>query len=356
MRNYIIILFSFGFIWICSILSFAQKNETLRDTTVLFEHIPPLSQAYSSSCWSFAATSFIEAEHYRMYHESINLSEQWFAYWDFVDKAMMYCTTKKGVEPPIGSELNSVAERIKKIGAVPFDAFIGTKNVYYWYNYDKMYDKYQKEVAKQSRKLKFDSKKIKSILQQTMGVPPDSFNWKGVTYTPVSYFKEIVKFNPNDYFSFMSTSTKTFNERGELVEPDNWWNSADYFNLPMAKFMEALCEALTNGYTVALCGDVSEKEYQKDGESKIIYSVNLESIDSLRAVNQSNGSTTNDHCWHVVGYKIKNGEWWFLIKDSSFIDSKDSYHWLHESYVRLKAMSMMMHKYAARKVVDSIIK
>lgn len=356
MRILIIGFFVTTFLIFCACFTFAQNPEKRRDTIVLFEHTPPLSQAYSSSCWSFAATSFIESEHYRMYRQTINLSEQWFVYWDFVDKAKMFATLKKGKEVPIGSELNSVTERIMTMGAVPFEIFKGTNKTNNRFDYDNMYDKLQIEVVKQSKKSIYEGKPMISILNQTMGVPPDTFIWQGVSYTPLSYFKEVVKFNPKDYFSFMSTATKTFNERGELVEPDNWWNSADYYNLPIEKFIEALCEALTNGFTVALCGDVSEIEYQIEGKSIIFDSINYASIDSLRMVYQLNGSTTNDHCWHVVGYQIKNGEWWFLVKDSSYIDSKDSYHWLHESYVRLKAMSMMMHKYAARKVVNEIIK
>ncbi len=353
MRRFILVLY---LIFIFSSIVSSQNFEKRRDTIVLIEHNPPFSQGFSSSCWSFAATSFIEAEHYRMYHQTINLSEQWFVYWDFVDKTKLYSTYKKGVEIPIGSELNSVTERIKIKGAVPFETFKGTKKANNWYDYQQMYDKLQIEVSKQSKKIKYNPKQIKNILNQTMGVPPDTFIWNGVSYTPVSYFKEVVKFNPSDYFSFMSTSTKTFNERGELVEADNWWNSNNYYNLPMDKFIEALCEALTNGYTVALCGDVSEKEYQVEGKSIISDTINFKSIDSLRAVYLLNKETTNDHCWHVVGYQIKNGEWWFLVKDSSYLDSKDSYHWLHESYVRLKAMSMMMHKYAARKVMNEVIK
>lgn len=349
------LLVFFSILFISNML-YSQKSKTSADTVVILPHLPPLSQANTSSCWSFAATSLFEAEHLRLYKDTINLSEQWFAYWDFMDKAFLFTSNKKGEKPPIGSELNSVSERIIVYGAVPFEAFKGNKQKNLSYNYDEMYEKYINEVHKQATKGVYNKTEIQKILISTMGLTPVAFKWKGKKYTPKTFYSEVLKVNSNDYFSFMSDASKTFNQKGELVEGDNWWNSDDYYNLPMNKFMEALKEALIGGYTVALCGDVSEKEYMMNGRSIFKNDSRISNIDSVRVSLHNLGLTTNDHCWHVVGYEIKNGEWWFLIKDSSYFDSKDSYHNIHESYVRLKAMSMMMHKYAARKIVDSIIK
>jgi len=61
----------------------------------------------------------------------------------------------------------------------------------------------------------------------------------------------------------------------------------------------------------------------------------------------SNGSTTDDHAIHLIGYKEADDGWWFLIKDSasgSRNGKHAGYYFYHEDYVKLKMMSFTIHK------------
>ena len=71
------------------------------------------------------------------------------------------------------------------------------------------------------------------------------------------------------------------------------------------------------------------------------------------------GATTDDHCVHLVGYQIINGEYWYLIKDSgagAFDGKNKGYRFFHEDYVRLKMMNILLNVEPARSVLDKIIK
>ena len=50
-------------------------------------HFKPVAQFYTSTCWSFSATSFYESEIYRLFGEKIKLSEMWTAYYELIEKA-----------------------------------------------------------------------------------------------------------------------------------------------------------------------------------------------------------------------------------------------------------------------------
>ena len=47
----------------------------------------------------------------------------------------------------------------------------------------------------------------------------------------------------------------------EYEVPDNWWHSKDYYNVPLDDFMKIIKNAIKNGYTMAIGGDVSEAGY-----------------------------------------------------------------------------------------------
>jgi bleomycin hydrolase len=203
---------------------------------------------------------------------------------------------------------------------------------------------------------------IKSIMNHYMGTPPKTFEYNGKDIAPMDFAKNILKIVPNDYYCFMSTSAQRYNERGELEVADNWWHSSGYININLDDFISVFKNALEKGYTVAFCGDVSEPGYNRYAEVGIIPSFDIPSeyIDeNAREMRFRNGSTSDDHCMHVVGYLEKDDGWWFLIKDSSsggFDGEHKGYIFLSEDYIKLKILAVMVHKDGAREVLDTIIK
>ena len=119
--------------------------------------------------------------------------------------------------------------------------------------------------------------------------------------------------------------------------------------------------AIKNGYTVALGGDVSEAGFEPTAQVAVVptFDIPSEYIDeNARQFRFSNETTTDDHGIHIVGYLEKNGTTWFLIKDSgagSRNAGKDSknfgYYFFHIDYVKLKMMDFMVHKDAMKDVL-----
>jgi len=153
-----------------------------------------------------------------------------------------------------------------------------------------------------------------------------------------------------------------YNQKGEMKHPDNWWHNQDYYNVNLTDFISIMKTSLKEGKTFGFCGDVSEPGYDKYAEVGIIPTFDIPPgyiNEDSREFRVNNKSTTDDHCLHVIGYTEKDGATWFLIKDSSssgFDGPNKGYRFIHEDYARLKVLTVMMHKYAAKDVLDKIIK
>ena len=203
---------------------------------------------------------------------------------------------------------------------------------------------------------------IQSILNHYMGTPPEVVDVGGKKLTPIEYLKNIVKINPDNYVDFMSLMEKPYNEMAEYKVPDNWWHSNEYYNLPLDDFMKLLKAAVREGYTTVIGGDVSEAGYDATNEVAMVptFDIPSEYIDeNARQFRFSNHSTTDDHGIHIVGFLEKDGQDWYLIKDSgsgSRNGRNPGYYFYNEDYVKLKIMNIMLPKDFAEKVLGRDIK
>ena len=112
---------------------------------------------------------------------------------------------------------------------------------------------------------------------------------------------------------------------------------------------------------MSIGGDVSEAGFSRATNCAIVASFDIpaEYIDEdSRQFRFSNGSTTDDHGMHLVGYYEKDGEMWYLIKDSSSGSRNNDenapefgYYFFHEDYIKLKMMGFTIHKDAVKDVL-----
>jgi len=329
-------------------------------------HNAPLSQGRTGTCWCFSSTSFIESEIYRQTGLKIKLSEIFTAYYEYVERAKFFVEHRGNMNFGEGSEVNATPKIIKLYGAVPESVYTGLLKGQKFHDHKAMVAEmkgYLQTVKEDNLWNEEDVVNIiKSIMNHYLGTPPESFTYDGKEITPKEFAKSVLKINPDDYYSFMSTTALRYGERGELEVPDNWWHSQNYFNIGIDDFVSVFKNALKNGYTVAFCGDVSEPGYDRNAEVGIIpaFDIPSEYIDkNAREMRFRNGSTSDDHCMHVVGYLEKDDGWWFLIKDSSssgFDGEHKGYLFLSEDYIKLKILAVIVHKDGARDVLDKIIK
>ena len=79
-------------------------------------------------------------------------------------------------------------------------------------------------------------------MEHYMGKPPATVSITGNTITPQQYLKDVLGINPDDYVDILSYTQEPFYKQVEYSVPDNWWYSADYYNVPLDDFMEAMSE------------------------------------------------------------------------------------------------------------------
>lgn len=329
-------------------------------------HNEPLSQGATGTCWCFAATSFVESEIFRLTKQKIKLSEMFFVYWDYVERAKHFVKTRGETYFEHGSEANAVKRMMEMHGAVPAQAFPGKVKGKFHHHGEMMKEMKaflehikQKQVWNET----MVTNTIKDIMEHYMGEIPKSFEVEGKAYTPKTYLTDYLKLKPRDHFSFMSEKAQPYNQKTELIEPDNWWHSKDYYNVSLKDYMQIIDESLEQGFTTCICGDVTEPGHDKYAEAAIIPSFDIpqEYInENSRQYRLSNKATTDDHCIHFVGYlDAKDGHKWYLAKDSgsgAFDGEHKGYRFYRDDYVKLKTMNIMVHKNAAKSILDKIIK
>ncbi|MBU0487940.1 MAG: peptidase C1 [Bacteroidetes bacterium] len=329
-------------------------------------HNMPESQGYSGTCWCFSATSFFESEIKRLNNKEVALSEMYIVYWEYVERARRFVEERGNSYFDEGSETNGAIRMAKMYGMVPFSAYSGLLKGQTVINHSKMIEELKQFLNKVKETSAWDQEwaisVVQSILNKYMGKPPVEFTFEGTKYTPATFRDNYLQFKPGDYYVFLSFTSDTYYQRTELREADNWWKSDDYYNVPLDDFMKLIDEAIKKGFTISLCGDVSEAGLSRFDEIAVVPSFDIpaENIDaSARQLRWENKSTTDDHCIHIVGMKeLENGKW-YLIKDSSsgaFDGPNKGYLFFHEDYIKLKMVNFMVHKDAARFVLDKCIK
>lgn len=323
-------------------------------------HFPPLGQFRTGTCWCFSTTSFLETEIFRQTGRKVKLSEMYTVYFEFVEKARHFVRERADDWNGQGSESNAVMRIMKLYGAVPAEAYSGSPsgrrfdhtalendiNAYLHFAADNGFW-HEDEITGS----------VKLILDKYMGRPPESFTFEGRTMTPREFAADIVKVNLDDFVSCMSTSSVPFYAQAKFDVADNWNQDSSYYNLPLEEWYAAIKNAIKNGYTVAIGGDVSEGGYIGAEDIAIVPDFDV----PQGYINQDSReyrlwyeSTTDDHGVHLVGYTRLDGHDWFLAKDSSrrLIQGKfEGYVFYRDDYVRLKMMTLMVHKDALKGVL-----
>jgi bleomycin hydrolase len=331
---------------------------------------PPVSQGNTGTCWCFSTTSFFESEVYRLYKKEVKLSEMYTVYWEYVEKAKGYVKTKGTSAFSEGSEANAVTRIWATYGVVPETDYTGMKAGQTFHNHADMYDEMNTYLKSIKTSCAWNEDEvvatIKSIMNSYMGTPPSKVTVGGKEMTPQEYLKNELKLNLDDYIDVMSLKANPYNAKCEYVVPDNWWHSADYYNVSLDDYMSVIKYAIKNGYTIALGGDVSEAGFESYAQTAMVptFDIPSEYIDeNARQFRFSNETTTDDHGIHLVGYYEKDGTTWFLVKDSgagSRNAGKDSknfgFYFFHEDYVKLKMMDFMVHKDAMKDVLKKFTK
>ncbi|MES2590416.1 MAG: C1 family peptidase [Bacteroidota bacterium] len=329
--------------------------------TVIYQK--PESQGETGTCWCFSTTSFYESEIKRLSNQDIQLSELYTVYWQYVEKAKEFVRTRGTSLFDEGSETEAVAKMMKTYGIVPLEAYSGiNKPGQPFHDHKKMVEEMRNYLNFVKTSNQWNEQEvagtIKAIMNFHIGEPPVTVTVAGKKIPPQEYLKTVAKLNPEDYIDVMSLMESPYWTQAEYKVPDNWWHSANYYNLPLDDFMTVIKNAIKNGYSMSIGGDVSESGMDnKTGVAMIpTYDIPSAYIDeNARQMRFTNGSTTDDHAMHLIGYAERKNGTWFLIKDSGSgghnNQTAPGYWYMHEDFVKLKMTTFTIHKDAVKDII-----
>ena len=368
-----------------------KKEEGFQFSTVKEIPITPIkNQASSGTCWSYSGLAMIESELIRMGKGEYDLSAMYVARKNYEDKAKKYVRMHGETNFGPGGAFADVLDCIKYYGIVPTEAYkalnYGEENHKHG-EMDKLLESHVKIIITNPNK-KLSTvwyKTYTGILDAYLGEIPETFVYKGVTYTPQS-FTQSLGIKTEDYVSITSFTHHPFYSSFPIEVPDNWRWSLSY-NLPLDEMMQVVDNALDNGYTVAWASDVSETGFnrkgfaivpdteategagsdqahwlglnQKEREEKI---KNITSpvpekkiTQEMRQEGFDNYQTTDDHGMLLYGTaKDQNGTLYYLVKNSWGTDSPYKGTWYASvPFVAYKTTNIVVHKDAIPKAIKN---
>lgn len=338
---------------------------------------PVKNQARTGTCWCFSTISYLESEMLRIGKEETDLSEMFVVRHTYPYKADNYIRLHGKANHSQGGQSHDVVNAIRRHGIVPESVYDGKKIGQKRHNHGEMVSVLNGFV---DGVLKKRGGKItprwqeayNAILDVYLGKSPESFEYKGKTYTPKRFAKDFMGLNLDDYIELTSYSHRPFYKKCRIELPDNWDYNSDYYNVPIGDLEKIVDFALKNGHSFVWDGDVSERFYnqrrsrndygtgyaivpekdwedlsKKEKKEKITKPVKEKEItQAMRQETLDNRTTTDDHLMHVVGLaKDQKGTKYYYTKNSGGPDRVNAgYVYLSRSFFRLKTTAIFIHK------------
>ena len=330
---------------------------------------PVKDQHRSGTCWSYATTSFLEAELIRTGRGYYDLSEMYFVRKAYELKADKYVRMQGKTNFGNGGLAHDVLHIWKESGAVPQSAYEGLvpgDSLPVHGEMDAVLKAYVDQVIRnRNHSLTPVWKKgFNGILDAYLGEEPMSFEFRGQSFTPRS-FADSTGIDPDDYVVLGSYTHHPFYGEFILEIPDNWlWGTI--VNLPLDEMMEVLDHALASGYTVCWDTDIGEWGFNGDKGLALLPATEPEDKggekrakwNGLRTEEQvitqelrqqwfDNYRTTDDHLMHITGTaRDQEGKKFYRVKNSWGTGESryGGYLYASESFLRGKTLFLMVHR------------
>ena len=346
-------------------------------------------QNRSGTCWDYSTLSYFEAEILKKTGKTYDLCESFVANKTYMDRAIQVVRLHGDCQFAEGGSAYDPLYCIQHYGICPEDAMPLPGTLYgdSLNNYNEFFsllEPYVNAVAR-NKAAKISSQwkvGLQGILDAYLGKCPESFTYKGKTYTPKS-FAASLGLDWNDYVSITSYTHHPFWTAFPVEVQDNWRNPGSW-NVPMDDMMRIIDNAVENGYTIAWGGDVSEDGFTRSGLAYRIDGKKAESlagsdmakwlklsktekrnlIDSLgcnvpevtptqeqRQERFDNWELTDDHGMLIFGIaKDQNGKEYYMVKNSwgEAGDYKGIWY-MTKNFIAANTMDFMVNKNAIPK-------
>ena len=306
------------------------------------------NQKSSGRCWLFTGLNVLRAAAIDKYNlGDFQFSQCYCFFWDQLEKANLFLqavidTRDKSFDDrevdwlfnhPIsdGGTFTGVANLVMKYGVVPADAMPET----YVANNTSAMATQLKNVLRQDgiklrenpagvkakdlpaylQNLKVDMlKDIYHILVLCYGVPPTEFEWKGKTYTPVQFYKELLDYDLNgNYVMLMNDPSREYGKVYEieydrhLYDGQNWV----YVNLPLDRIKEMAIASIKANTAMYFSCDVGKFLNRKKGVADLknfdydsILGVPITMDKKERILTHASGSS---HAMTLIAVDLKDG-------------------------------------------------
>ncbi len=342
------------------------------------------NQNRSGTCWAFASISFMETEVLRMKNIETDLSEMFIVRNAYLDHARDYMQTMGKINFSAGAEGWDAMNVLSRYG-------IASEQTYPGLNYGEENHvhgeidavlKATVDAVLENKNKKLSpvwTKAYNGILDAYFGELPAKIDLGGTEKSSLEY-AAFLGLDSKNYIPITSFTKNEFYSRYVFQSPDNW-SAGLVYNLPIDELVTTIKHALDNNYSVAWAADVSAPGFlhtngiaivpdrvqmSQDGleiakwdkmpanskRSKLIQEARIKPIaeksvtQEMRQRDYENFETTDDHLMHITGYATdQNNNLYFLVKNSWGTSSElNGYFYASESYVRLKTMTIMLHK------------
>lgn len=224
---------------------------------------PVKDQNKSGTCWAFSGVSTLEDNVMRKGGPELDISEMWIVRNAYIEKAKKFMRMNGMINFAQGGSFGDVLNMTSDFGAMPEEAYPGLnygEEKHSHYEMAEALEAYLRAVLARGTK----NKKLttawlpgfEGILDAYLGPAPKEFKYKGKTYTPQQWSKEM-GIEPEKFINFTSYTHHPFYEKFMLEIPDNWaWTES--VNVPMEDMQRLVDTALEKGWTVMWAADVSE--------------------------------------------------------------------------------------------------
>ncbi len=317
----------------------------------------PVKDQSGGTCWCFATISMLESQCLKNSKQDIDINEMFIVRNIYIEKAKNYVLRLKKAQLGEGGLGHDVIRAISLYGAMPEAAYASSKT-----NHEQMTAslfKYLDSVMALNPLPVNWLDGYTKIIDQYLGQAPSEFTYEGKTYTPQSFAKSVLKFNPDDYINIASFTNEPYYKPFVLQVPDNFSNGS-YYNVPLETMIDVVKNAVKNGYTVMWDADVSNNGFLREQgialnidakDKNASLSPETKENDWSAAERQrlyENLTTQDDHLMHIIGIrKSKDGKTFFVVKNSwGKIGPYEGYINVSEAYFAINTVSLVLPKAA----------
>ncbi len=346
-------------------------------------------QYRSGTCWCYSGISMIENEILKNGGGEVDLSEMWVVRQAYFDKAVKYIRLHGNLNFGVGGAFHDVTEAIKSYGIVPQEVYqglnYGTEKPHF-NEIDEVLLAFVKAVVKapNGKLTPVWQDGLNGILDSYFGVMPETFEFEGKEYTPMSYL-ESLPVDMDDFISISSFTHHPFYEEFVVEVPDNWMWEMSY-NLPLEEMMEVIDTAIEKGHSIGWATDVSEKGFSRTKSVAIVPEDDIDNLagteaerwgamsdkekseamyafdgpitekvisQEMRQEGYDNFETTDDHGMVIEGTAVDQaGNPFYYVKNSwNTVPPYDGYYYFSRPFVEYKTISIMLNKSALPKSI-----